>query len=112
MCQFVFHKNFNAIIKTKRSSSSPSDNKNKLCRCGQGVKRKLKHVVFCLEYKSKCSCLQAFKSCSNSYGCIGCESSFGENREEDPQVASSVKQLISKHSLTTEIVLHSFTDRA
>ena len=112
MCQFVFHKNVNAIIKTKRSSSSPSDNKNKLCRRGQGVKRKLKHVVFCLEYKSKYSCLQAFKSCSNSYGCIGCESPFGENREEDPQVASSVKQLINKHSLTTEIVLHSFTDRA
>ena len=102
MCQFVFHKNVKAIIKTKRSSSSPSDNKNK----------KLKHLVFYLEYKSKCSCLQVFKSCSNSYYCICCESLFGENREEDPQVASSVKQLISKHSLTTEIVLHSFTDRA
>ena len=108
----MFHKNINAIIKTKRSSSSPSDNKNKLCRCGQGVKRKLKHVVFCLEYKSKCSRLQAFKSCSNSYGCIGCESLFGENREGHPQVANSVKQLINKHSLTTEIVLHSFTDTA
>ena len=108
----MFHKNINAIIKTKRSSSSPSDNKNRHCRCGQGVKRKLKHVVFCLEYKSKCSCLQAFTSCSNSYGCIGYESLFGENREEDPQVASSVKQLINKHSSTTEIVLHSFTDRA
>ena len=108
----MFHKNINAIIKTKRSSSSPSDNKSRLCRCGQGVKRKLKHVVFCLEYKSKCSCLQAFTSCSNSSGCIGYESPFGENREEDPQVASSVKQLINKHSLTTEIVLHSFTDWA
>ena len=112
MCQFVFHKNVNAIIKNKRSSSSPSDNKNKLCRCGQGVKRKLKHVVFCLEYKSKCSCLQAFMSYSNSYGCIGCERPFGKNREEDSQVTSSVKQLINKHSLTTETVLHSFTDRA
>ena len=112
MCQFVFHKIVNAIIKTKRSSSSPSDSKNKLCRCGQGVKRKLKHVVFCLEYKLKCSCLQVFKSCSNRYGCIGCESPFGENREEGPHVASSVKQLISKHSLATEIVLHSFTDTA
>ena len=112
MCQFVFHKNVNAIKKMKTSSSSPSDNKNKLCRCGQGVRRKLKHVVFCLEYKSKCPCLQAFKSCSNSCGCIGCESSFRKNQEEDPQVASSIKQLINKHSLTTEIVLHSFTDRA
>ena len=76
--------------KTKISSSpSPSDNKNKLGRCGQGTKRKLKDLVSCLEYQSKCSCLlQTAKSCCNSCGCIGCENFFGKNQGEDPPVTS------------------------
>ena len=101
--QFAFRKNINAMEKTKTFSlSSPSDNKNKLCRCGQGAKRKLKDVVSCLEYKSKCPCLQAVKSCSNSCGCIGCENPFGKNQGADPPDISSVKRLRRKHSLTTE----------
>ena len=62
----------------------------------------MKDVVSRLECKSKCLCLQAVKSCSNSCGCIGCESPFGKNQGADPPDISSVKQLRRKHSLTTE----------
>ena len=89
--------------RTKTSPlSSHSDNKSKLCRCGQGAERKLKDVVSCLECKSKCLCLQAVNSCSNSCGCIGCESLFGKNQGADPPDISLVKQLRRKHNLTTE----------
>ena len=69
--------------RTKTSSSSPSFNKNNLCRRGQGVKRKLKDVVSCLESKSMCSCFQAVKSCSKS---CGCENPFGKNEGQDLQL--------------------------
>ena len=62
----------------------------------------MKDVVSCLEYKSKCLCLQAVKSCSSSCGCVGCESLFGKNQGVDPPDISSVKQLRRKHSLTIE----------
>ena len=77
-------------------------NKSKFCRCGQGAKRKLKDVDSCLGYKSKCLCVQAVKSCSNSSGCIGCENPLGKNQGENPPNISSVKRLKRKHSLTTE----------
>ena len=74
--------------KTKTSSSSsPSDNKYKLCRWRQCAKRNLKDVVSCLEHKSKHPCIQAVESCSNSGGCIGYENPF------------------HKHSLTKEAVM-------
>lgn len=69
--------------RTKTSSSSPSFNKNNLCRRGQGVKRKLKDVVSYLESKSMCSCFQAVKSCSKS---CGCENPFGKNEGQDLQL--------------------------
>ena len=64
-----------------------------------------KDVVSCLEYKSKCPCLQAVKSCNNSCGCIGCENPFGKSQGEDPPDVSSVKRLRRKHSLTTEAAM-------
>ena len=57
--------------------------KNKLGSCGQGTKRILKNIVSYLECQSKCPCLQAVKSCSNSSGCIGCENLFSKNQGED-----------------------------
>ena len=74
------------------SSSSPTDNKKKIGSCGQGTKRILKNVVSYLECQSKCPCLQAVKSCSNSSGCIGCENLFSKNQGEDLPVTSSVEQ--------------------
>ena len=99
--QFAFRKSINGM-KKQRHPHHHHHQTTKTSFAGQGAKRKLKSVVSCLEYKSKCPCLQAVKPCSNSCGSIGCENPFGKNQGKDPPDASSVKRLRRKHSLMTE----------